>query len=308
MGIEHRAAKVSLVNGLSTVLTVLFQLVSVPVCLKYWGKESYGSWLALFSTFSILRSLDGGFVVFVGNKLNYLYHKDTDALRAHLSSALIGIIVIGTLQLGLAVAVFFVEPLGSALGMTSVVGADRHAQMGLLLLIVSWVLTGSYLGIVHRLMIPAGIMYQAAWWAMAFQITQFAAIMVAAMLKFGILATSILFALSQVVIYLASGVYLRLKLPRFYPWLTVTDRRLGFGDLASSSLLTGSNVIQQGAFNGVVLMISVLAGPMAVPVFTTISYLDKFVDLRNHRVDSTLATRSGQALCRERDGKTGGPS
>ena len=273
MGIEHRAAKVSLVNGLSTILMLLFQLVSVPVCLRYWGKQSYGGWLALFSTFSILRSLDGGFVAFVGNKLNYLYHKDTPALRAHLSSALIGILLIGSLQLGLAVAAVLFEPLGAALGLNSVLGADRQAQMGLLLLMISWVLTGSYLGIVHRLMIPAGMMYQAAWWAMAFQITQFAAIMVAAMLKLGMLGTSVLFALSQAVNYAASGIYLRWKLPRFYPWLTRIDRQLGLQDLASSSLLTGSNVIQQGAFNGVVLMISVLAGPTAVPVFTTIRTL-----------------------------------
>src|SRR5260370_40715769 len=81
--IEHRAAKVSLVNGLSTILTIGFQLVSVPICLHYWGKESYGSWLALFSAFMLLRSLDGGFTVFVGNKLNYLYHQNTAALPEH---------------------------------------------------------------------------------------------------------------------------------------------------------------------------------------------------------------------------------
>ena len=83
--IEHRAAKISLVNGLSTLLTLVFQLVSVPVCLKYWGKESYGSWLALLSAFMMLRALDGGFVAYVGNKLNYLYHQNTDALREHLA-------------------------------------------------------------------------------------------------------------------------------------------------------------------------------------------------------------------------------
>lgn len=273
MGLEHRAAKVSLVNGLSTILTLLFQLVSVPVCLKYWGKESYGSWLALFSTFGILRSLDGGFVAFVGNKLNYLYHKDTKALRAHLSSALAGIILIGLLQLGLAVAALMFEPLGSAFGLVSVVGSDRQAKIGLLLLIISWVLTGSYIGIVHRLMIPAGLMYQAAWWAMAFQITQFAAIMVAAILKLGILATSVLFASSQVITYLASGAYIRRMLPHFYPWLGRADLRLGLKDLASSIMLTGSNVIQQSTVNGVVLMVSVLGGPIAVPVFTTIRTL-----------------------------------
>src|ERR1700682_1274937 len=99
--IEHRAAKGSLVNGLSTILTIGFQLVSVPVCIHYWGKESYGSWLALFSAFMLLRSLDGGFTVFVGNKLNYLYHQNAAALHEHLSSAVFGIVVISCVELAL---------------------------------------------------------------------------------------------------------------------------------------------------------------------------------------------------------------
>ena len=45
-GIEHRATKVSMVTGLSTLLSVAFQLISVPICLKYWGAENYGKWLA----------------------------------------------------------------------------------------------------------------------------------------------------------------------------------------------------------------------------------------------------------------------
>jgi hypothetical protein len=55
---EHRAAKVSLVTGLSTILTVAFQLISVSICLKNRGEETYGSWLALFSAFTLRRSLE----------------------------------------------------------------------------------------------------------------------------------------------------------------------------------------------------------------------------------------------------------
>jgi hypothetical protein len=116
--IEHRAAKVSLVNGLSMILGVGSQLVSVPVCLHYWGKEAYGSWLALFSAFMLLRGLDGGYTAFVGNKLNYLYHQNTAALREHLSSAVFGIVIISFLQLALAAGALFFEPLSAILGMS----------------------------------------------------------------------------------------------------------------------------------------------------------------------------------------------
>jgi O-antigen/teichoic acid export membrane protein len=267
-GIEHRAAKVSLVNGLSTVLTLVFQLISVPVCLKYWGKEFYGSWLALLSAFMTIRSIDGGFVLYVGNKLNYLYHKDAEALRTHLSSAVTGIVVIGILELLLTGGTLLFHPLAVALGVPA--GGNLTAQCGLLLLVVSWALTGSYLGIVHRLLIPAGMMYQAAWWAMAFQIAQFAAVMAAAILHLDMLETSLLFSLAQIGIYVASALYVRRMLPRFYPWLRGVNTRLGLNDLRQSLLLTGSNIVQQCATNGTVLVVAALAGPASVPVFTTI--------------------------------------
>lgn len=268
--IEQRAAKVSLINGLSTFLTLAFQLVSVPVCLKYWGKESYGSWLALLSVFMMLRSLDGGFVAYVGNKLNYLYHQDTDALRAHLSSAVAGIAVIGSLQVLLAAATLFVTPLAAVLGMSR----DNHEgiaePLGLLVLMISWVLSGSYLGIVHRLLIPAGMMYQAAWWAMETQIAQFGAIMTAAVLRLSMLQTSLLFAIVQIVSYIASALYVRRKLPAFCPWLQGARLHIGLTDLGHSLTLSVSNIIQQSASNGSVLLISALAGPGVVPLFTTV--------------------------------------
>lgn len=271
--IEQRAARVSFVNGLSTVVTLVFQLVSVPICLKYWGKENYGGWLALFSTFMIMRSLDGGFVIYVGNKLNLLYHQDAAALQAHLSSAVTGIVVIGSLQLALAIATVVFQPLGSVLGIPVSFDARTETILGLLTLTTSWVLTGSYLGIVHRLMIPAGLMYQAAWWAMGFQVTQFIAIIMASVFKLDLFSTSILFAVAQMTMYVGSGLYIRRKLPQFYPWVRGVRLRLGLRDLAQSSSLTVSNLIQQGGLNGIVLVIAALAGPAAVPVFTTVRTL-----------------------------------
>lgn len=273
VAIEHRAAKVSLVTGLSTIMSIGFQLVAVPVCLKYWGQETYGSWLALFAAFMLLRSLDAGYVTYVGNKLNQLYHHDAQALHAHLASAVAGIALIGSLQLTLAVGAVMSDRLASMLGIPDGSTSGPLDSTGLLVLVASWVLTGSYLGIVHRLLIPAGLMYQAAWWSMGFQVSQFGAIMVAALLQLDMLQTSILFAMTQLVLYLASAIYIRQRLPVYYPWWRGGRPRTGLKDLGHSMLLTASNLIQQGATNGVVLLVSALAGPSAVPVFTTVRTL-----------------------------------
>jgi O-antigen/teichoic acid export membrane protein len=272
-GIEHRAAKVSIANGLSTVLSIGFQLISVPICLKYWGKESYGNWLTLYASFMLVRSLDSGFTVYVGNKLNYLYHQDQQALREHLASSVIGIVIIGTIQLSIGLGAIFSDRIVLLLGMNSIAGIYHQSSMALLVLIGTWVLSGSYLGIVHRLQIPAGLMYQAAWWAMGFQVSQFSGIILAAMLHFDMLQTSLLFAFIQFAIYLASAIYIRLKLPAYYPWWRHGKWRTGVKDLKYSLLLTVSNVIQQGVGNGTIILISALSGATAIPVFTTVRTL-----------------------------------
>ena len=273
LGIEHRAAKVSLVTGLSTTLSVAFQLTAVPVCLKYWGQERYGNWLALFAAFMLLRSLDAGYVAYVGNKLNQLYHRNTRALREHLSSAVAGIAVIGALQLVLVVGTLVSDHLATMLGMPAGRTSGLMDRLALLVLMTSWVLTGSYLGIVHRLLIPAGLMYQAAWWSMLFQVSQFVAIMVAALLQLGMLQTSVLFAIAQLVIYLASAIYVKQQLPTYYSWWHGWRVSTGLKDLGNSMLLTASNLIQQASTSGIVLMVAALAGPAGLPVFTTVRTL-----------------------------------
>lgn len=272
-GIEHRAARVSLVTGLSTLLSVGFQFISVPVCLKYWGKETYGNWLALYAAFMLVRSLDTGFVSYVGNKLNYLFHQDQHALREHLASALTGLAVIGSLQLSIGVAAMFSDGLTLLLGVTAGPATDYRSSLALLVLISTWALSGSYMGILHRLLIPTGMMYQAAWWSMGFQVSQFAGIILAAMLHFDMLQTSLLFAFLQLAIYLASAIYIQQKLPAYYPWWRGGRPRTGIWDLGRSMWLTASNLIQQGSTNGMVILVSALSGPAAVPVFTTVRTL-----------------------------------
>jgi O-antigen/teichoic acid export membrane protein len=272
-GIEHRAAKISLVSGFSSVVSVGLQIISVPICLKYWGKEAYGSWLALYATFMLVRSLDTGYVSFVGNKLNFLYHKDQNNLRKHLASATTGIVIISMLQLSIGLVAISFKNNSQFLGLSSDFSNNFQSSLALLILIGTWVLFGSYMGIVHRLMIPTGLMYQATWWAMGLQVIQFIGIILSALMQFNMLQTSLIFAFIQFSVYLASAIYIRFKLPVYYPWWRGGDVRTGFTDLGQSMLLAASNLIQQGTTNGTVMLLTVLSGPMVVPVFTTVRTL-----------------------------------
>ena len=108
------------------------------------GKETYGSWLALYAAFMLVRSIDAGFVSYVGNKLNALYHQDQNALRAHLASSFRGIAVTGALQLSIGLAALLSDRVGSLVGVSSGAASDHRSGLALLVLIGTWVLSGSY--------------------------------------------------------------------------------------------------------------------------------------------------------------------
>ena len=270
--VEHRAAKVSLVTAASTILSIMLQLVSVPVCLHFWGAQGYGAWLAVFAASTLMRTVDGGYVTYAGNRLNLLYHQDQHALRRVLAAGCLGLGALGVLQLAVLGLVIGFDGLGWLLG-DEALAASGNASAALIVLVVSWVLSGSYLGLVHRLMVPAGLLYQSAWWSMAFQALVFVAIMLAATLRFDLLGTSLMVAGIQTIIYIASADYLRRTLPEFFPWWRSPNWRLAAIDMRNSLTFTLSGFLQQVATNGMVLLVSGVLGTALIPAFTTVRTL-----------------------------------
>jgi O-antigen/teichoic acid export membrane protein len=254
------------------ILSIMLQLVSVPVCLHFWGAQGYGAWLAIFAASTLLRTVDGGYVTYAGNRLNLLYHQDRQALRRVLAAGSLGLAVLGLLQLSLLGFVIAFDGLGWLLGDAALAG-NSNARAALVVLVVSWLLSGSYLGLVHRLMVPAGLLYQSAWWSMAFQAIVFVAIMFAAALRLDLLGTSLLVAGVQAGIYIASADYLRRKLPEFFPWWRAPAWRLAAADLRGSLTFAFSGFMQQAATNGMVLVVSAVLGAAVVPAFTTVRTL-----------------------------------
>lgn len=267
--IELRLRRVAFVTSLSTVVSIALQLVSVPICLHYWDKEMYGSWVAVLAAFTLMRTLDGGYINYVGNKLNLQYHQDQESFRQTLASSIWGIFALGMLQLIILTLLVATGSTSWLIGLDAGGNDGADAILALLTLVVTWLITGAYLGIVHRLLIPTGLMYQAAWWSLLFQVAQFFALILAAISQFSLFHAALLFSFVQAVIYLTSGLYIRRKLPAYTPWLRGGKPALGYRDLVKSLPLTLSGVLQNAGSNGLVLVVSGLAGPLAVSQYAT---------------------------------------
>ena len=271
--VETRAAKATLAAGLSMGLSVVLQLVSVPVCLHYWGEEKYGLWLALLALANLVRTLDFGFTAYVGNELNLHYHRDVPQLRRTLASALWGAWALVAIELVASAVIVASGALAGMLGIDEEVA--RHGRAGLVfgILLFGYVMTGPLFGVIHKLLIPAGMQHQSTWWFMGLQITQTGSLIAAALLGLSLAQAAVLFSVALATLQAASALYVGRKLPHLFPWWKQPSRAQALRDLVRSTVMSGALLSTQAGTNGVVMAISAGLGAAAVPVFTTVRTL-----------------------------------
>ena len=268
--IQQRAFKNSYVGFISFLVTMLQAFISVPILLNLWGSETYGVWLALFAGFTLFQSVDYGHINYLGNEMNLLYHKDKKELKNILSSSFRVAGFIGSFEILVAVVLILSGQLGSVFGISTDLFSQNLIATSLLVLIANWVIIGSYGGILHRLLIPAGFYYQSQWWIILFRLCQFFSVIIVASLGGSILSVCVVYALVQLSAYLMMFLYIRKKIPEFFPWWGEGNWFTAFKNLKKSLLLTVTGFTQQISNNGVILFIANMISTSVVPAFSTL--------------------------------------
>lgn len=271
--VQGRAFKNTIVGAISFLINFLQTIILVPILLNYWGNEIYGVWLALFAGFSLLQTLDLGHQNYVGNKFNLLYHENKDELKKALGSSLLIAYLLGLLQVTICLVLIFSNALNSFLGVSLELLTQQSLGISLLVLMLMWFSFGSVGGILVRLLIPAGMLYQSQWWGILIKLTQFLSLVTVALFGGGILIASIMFAVVQSFISFFIYIYIKNKLPEFYPWWQIREWKEGFHNFKKSLVLTTNGIAQQLGNNGLILFISNFLQTSLVPVFTTIRTL-----------------------------------
>jgi len=273
MTFEKKATRVVLITGLSTALTIVFSMISVPILLRYWGEGKYSEWIILISAFTIVTSVESRFVNYVGNKINYLYHKDKNKTIRYLSSAIVGIGLIIILQLIVVILSFKIEYLGNIFGINHKFNGLNNQSIGLLILLISWGITGSYIVILHRLLPPTGLMVEGAWWAIFLRFFQFLVIIVSAFMDLSIPLAATFYAIVQAIVYILTAIYIRYKIPKLFPDIKYVDVKTGVNILIKSVPYIISNIMQQFSNSGMILLLTVISGLSVVPQYSTVKLL-----------------------------------
>lgn len=275
--VEQRALRNTTVGAISFLAALAQTLVLVPILLKYWGTASYGLWLTLMAGFSLLQTLDLGHQNYVGNRLNVQYHTNLDEFQRTLGSSLLIAYLLGLVEIAICLALVFSGKITLLLSLTPQVIAKNQLALGLLLLMTMWLLFGSAGGVIVRIMIPAGMLYESQWLGIGVRLTQFFSIAIVAISGGNILAACLSYSVIQSIASLLVLWYIRTKLPQFYPWCHAARWREGLRGLRKSLVLTFNSVGQQFANSGLVILIGALFTSAAIPSFTTLRTLTNTV-------------------------------
>jgi O-antigen/teichoic acid export membrane protein len=268
--IQQRAFRNTFVGIVSFILSFAQTIILVPILLKYWGNEKYGVWLALNASFILLQSLDLGHINYIGNKMNITYHIDKNKLKSTLASSLLIAIFIGLIQIFIVIFLIIFNYLPFVLGIDQKLISDYSIQISLLILVTFWIFSGSLGGILSRLMFPTGFYYEYQWWYVLYKFSQFISVLIIVLMDGNILEAVIFYVLLQFIVYGFTFLYIKKKLPEFYPWWRGANFKIGITNFKKSLMLTLNNFIQQLSSNGLLLLISNIFSAIYLPVFSTI--------------------------------------
>ncbi|MCL4752369.1 MAG: hypothetical protein KJ015_19560 [Myxococcales bacterium] len=272
MSVAKRAVSGTFANAASFALQFVQTIALVPILLSGWGSETYGLWLAIQSVYALIITVDVGHQNYVGNEFLRLYTTDVPRLRATLAAGLIGVAILGAIELGLALLLIATGALPWALGLP---GNQLPASVpiALCVLIAAWIVQGSLGGLATRLYPPAGLYARSIWLGNAYRVASAIAVAATVMLRGGILAAAL--AISAVTSCFMAIVWwdLRSRFANVYPFWKGGTIGGAWPNIGRSLVLTASSVVAQLQQHGVILLVAGRMGLALVPAYTTIRTL-----------------------------------
>jgi len=138
----------------------------------------------------------------------------------------------------IAIILIITNKLNVLFGINVITAQSANINEGLIILLIAWLMFGSYGGILHRLMIPVGLMYQSQWWGIIYSTSQFLSIIITVLSGGSILDVCIVYSLVQAFVYALTFIYIKNKIPVFYPWWRLKSWKTVSNNFRKSIVLT----------------------------------------------------------------------
>lgn len=289
MSVARRLISGSTATWLQIAVTIMAQVVLVPLYLSCWKVEVYGIWIAIQALTGILSTPDLGHHTFLGYEFLRLGQNKRDETSFYLWSALPVGLTIGCLQV-LIMAVLIFSGLFSGLitGTAMPPPVMNDAAIVMLLQGIVWMLTTSAGGIFVRVLTAFDYYPRLAWWGVMAGILTSAAPAVSVFLGAGLLTAGIVLAITTLlfnaVLYIDIFCLLR-KEGLLYRHASF---RFGLNNFICSLALSGRCLLETIRTTGVRVVLTPLAGMQALVTFSTIRTGANFAMQGLHSITNPL--------------------
>lgn len=262
-------------NAFGQVVTVIIQLVSVPIFIRFWGVDLYGEWLILSAIPSYFALSDIGFGSVAGNEMTMRVAQDDriEALSVFQSTWLLITGISLSIALSIAATIWFI-PLEHWLNLTHL---NHQSVAGIILLLTLHVLITQQGGILNSGFRCEGNYAVGALYYSLVRLFEFSAISIAVSLGATPLIAALVFLCLRAIMTLVMG----WDLHKRSPWIIFgyaharldVIKRLAAPAIAFLSFPLG----QALSLQGMVIAIGAILGATPVVLFATLRTLSRFI-------------------------------
>jgi O-antigen/teichoic acid export membrane protein len=269
----NRLLKSGSVQGLHLVLTIGQNILLVPIWLKHWGLEEYGRYIACFSLYSLLLSLDNGFGLFFTNEYNIKFHSDKRGLKAFLSSGLIIVMASSLMQLCFIFCLYIVQRI------VHFELFENSVLIGVFALCCYRLLIGGGKGILVRTLYPLGYFHRSSMIGLGEAFLDLLVLFVSVQCSVGFLKAIIFTAL-------AKSVYALFSFYMISRWTGISlfklrregDLKTGLKYYKKSMPLMLNSFMDKGSNDGLNTIVGMTLGTSSLPIFTTVKTMASMVN------------------------------
>jgi O-antigen/teichoic acid export membrane protein len=271
--IVSRALRGSLVGLLGVGIGMATTIAMVPLVLRTWSDATYAVWLAVFSVYSLLQTIDIGHTAYLSNEFMRRAHDDPEGYRRAFASGLRLSVLLGAAQVGVAVAILALGLVPRTLGLP--LGGREGWEAGLALVVMSlgWWASGSFGGVIAGLYFPHGHFVRAQWWAIANKLLLLGCVAIPVLFGGGVLAAAVATALGNVLFGIALWIDAYRHIPMAREWRGPASWSEALTNARHSLAVTVNNASQQLGTSGLALAVAALLGATVLPIFVTLRTL-----------------------------------
>lgn len=266
--VSTRLFKGAFANGFGHFVTVVIQLVSVPLLLSNWGVGLYGEWLILSAIPAYLSMSDFGFGAGAANEMTMLVAKGNKQAAIETFQSVLVLVSIVSVLLALVLAlVNEYLPWESWFQFSQLVHTE---VVHVILLLGLYVILGLQLSLLEAGFRCDGNYAKGTFFLAVLRLLEYLVMFVAVLLGGGVIAAALSFLITRVI----GIVGLRLLLRRLSPWLTYgysQARVTAIRGLASPAISFMAFPLGNAlSMQGMIMAIGAMLGPASVVVFSII--------------------------------------